>query len=73
MEAAKLGKHVLTDKPLDITRENMDMIMSACEEAGVQLGVCFQRRMSPDNQTLKKLVEGELPWPVLRASDSLSS
>lgn len=56
-EAAKLGKHVLTEKVLEITRENMDAMIGDCEKAGVKLAVSYQRRMSPENQTLKKLLE----------------
>lgn len=55
--AAKLTKHVLTEKPLDITLSNMDKIISACSRAGVKLGVTFQHRMSPDNVMLKKLID----------------
>ena len=58
IEAASLGKHVLTEKPLDITIEAMDLMQSACKEAGVTLAVCYQRRMSPDNQVLKELLAG---------------
>lgn len=57
IEAARLGKHVLTEKPLDITREAMDRMTAACEAAGVTLAVAYQRRTNPDNLALKKLVD----------------
>jgi predicted dehydrogenase len=57
IKASGLGKHVLTEKVLDISREAMDRMTEACEQAGVKLGVAFQRRMSPDNVAIKKLVE----------------
>jgi predicted dehydrogenase len=61
LEAAKLGKHVLTEKVLDVTTEAMDTMISACRAAEVKLGVAFQRRMSPDNRVVKQLLdEGEL-------------
>ncbi len=56
-EAAALGKHVLTEKVLDITRENMDRMTQACDDAGVTLAVTFQRRMSPDNVAVKALLD----------------
>lgn len=56
-EAAALGKHVLTEKVLDITRENMDQMTQACDGAGVTLAVTFQRRMSPDNVAVKALLD----------------
>jgi len=55
--AARLGKHVFTEKPLDITIANMDRIIDACMRHDVKLGVAFQHRMSPDNMTLKKLID----------------
>lgn len=56
-EAARLGKHVLTEKVLEISHENMDAMIRDCEEAGVKLAVSYQRRMSPENQTLKRLLD----------------
>ncbi len=56
-EAARLGKHVLTEKVLEISRKNMDAMIHDCEEAGVKLAVSYQRRMSPENQNLKRLLE----------------
>jgi UDP-N-acetyl-2-amino-2-deoxyglucuronate dehydrogenase len=61
LAAASLGKHVLSEKPLEISLEAVDGVIGACRAAGVALGVCFQRRMSPDNVAVKRLVdEGKL-------------
>jgi len=57
IEAASLGKHVLVEKVLDISIENMDRMTEACRQAGVVLAVTYQRRMSPDNITVKKLID----------------
>lgn len=57
VEAARMGKHVLTEKPLDITIANMERMISACRDNNVKLGAVFQHRMSPDNQALKKLID----------------
>jgi predicted dehydrogenase len=60
-EAASLGKHVLSEKPLDITVNAADAAIRACRNGGVTLGVSFQRRMSPDNIAVKRLIdEGRL-------------
>ena len=56
MEAASMGRHVLTEKPLEISLEAADRCIEACRRAGVTLGVCFQRRMSPDNASVKSLI-----------------
>jgi predicted dehydrogenase len=55
IEAARLGKHVLTEKPLDIHLFHMDAMIAACEQAGVTLATAYQRRTNPDNLGLKKL------------------
>ena len=55
LRAAALGKHVLTEKPLDVSLENMDRMIEACRQADVRLGVAYQRRMSPANILLKKI------------------
>lgn len=57
LEAARLGKPVLTEKPLDITRDAMDAMIAACTRAGVTLAVAFQRRTHPDNLALKRLLD----------------
>ncbi len=57
VEASGIGKHVLTEKPLDISLENMDLMISSCKKANVKLGVAYQRRTSPDNITIKKLIQ----------------
>ncbi len=56
IEAAQLGKHVLTEKPLDINIVNMDRMIAACHDAGIKLAVSFQHRMSPDNQRIKEML-----------------
>jgi UDP-N-acetyl-2-amino-2-deoxyglucuronate dehydrogenase len=55
-DAAALGRHVLTEKPLEITLKSADRAIAACRKAGVTLGVSFQRRMSPDNAAVKSLL-----------------
>lgn len=57
MEAAKLGKHVLTEKSIGISLPEIDEMISTCKENNVKLGVAYQRRMSPDNQVMKQLLE----------------
>ena len=71
MEAAELGKHVLTEKVLDISIEAMDQMSNACRAAGVTLAVAFQRRMSPDNQAVKKVLEAGVLGQILAADMSV--
>ncbi|KAA1262421.1 putative 4,5-dihydroxyphthalate dehydrogenase [Rubripirellula obstinata] len=55
--AAKAGKHVIVEKPLEITTERCDEIIRACEEAGVRLAVTFQSRFHESSRLIKQAVE----------------
>jgi UDP-N-acetyl-2-amino-2-deoxyglucuronate dehydrogenase len=64
--AAERGLHVLIEKPLDITTERVDALVSKCAQAGVKLGVFFQDRVAPDIRRLKDLLlAGTLGKPIL--------
>src|SRR5262245_16051011 len=56
--AAKAGKHVVVEKPLEITAARCDQIIDACDRAGVQLCTIFPSRFGDANIELKKAVEG---------------
>ena len=55
--AAKAGKHVLCEKPLDTSLERADALIRACREAGVHLGAVFQNRFHPVSQAIKQAVD----------------
>ena len=60
-EAAKHGKHVISEKPLSITVERIDRMIEACEKAGVQLGCILQTRWDDKFVDAKRRIEsGEL-------------
>src|SRR5258707_9888005 len=50
--AAKAGKHVVVEKPLEITLPRCDAIINACQEAGVRLCTIFPSRVSDANRAL---------------------
>jgi UDP-N-acetyl-2-amino-2-deoxyglucuronate dehydrogenase len=47
IDAARAGKHVLSEKPMDVTLASMDAMISECRKSGVKLAIIFQRRTSP--------------------------
>ena len=55
--AARAGKHVLCEKPLDVTLEKADAIIQECEKHGVVLSAVFQSRFAKNIQLLKKTVD----------------
>lgn len=56
LAAARAGKHVVVEKPLEITLDRCDAIIAACEEAGVRLATIFPSRFSPANIALKEAI-----------------
>jgi predicted dehydrogenase len=57
IRAAKLKKHVLCEKPLDITLERIDAMTAACESASVKLGCAFQHRTAAHNRAAYEAVQ----------------
>jgi len=55
--AAAAGKHVVVEKPLEITPQRCDDIIHACEAAGVLLCTIFPSRFADSSQALKSAVE----------------
>ncbi len=55
--AASAGKHVVVEKPLEITLARCDDIINACEKNNVRLCAIFPSRFSSVNMELKKAVE----------------
>jgi predicted dehydrogenase len=59
--AAAAGKHVFCEKPLGLTKASAGNSVSACQQAGVVLGIGHERRFEPAMRRLKGMVErGEL-------------
>ncbi|MHC4153149.1 MAG: Gfo/Idh/MocA family protein, partial [Planctomycetota bacterium] len=55
--AAQSGKHVICEKPLEISLERIDSMIDAHEQAGTQLGGIFQYRYCEAIKQLKKAVD----------------
>jgi UDP-N-acetyl-2-amino-2-deoxyglucuronate dehydrogenase len=55
--AARAGKHVVVEKPLEITLERCDRIIEACDQNGVKLCTIFPSRFGDANRALKAAVE----------------
>jgi predicted dehydrogenase len=56
-KAAMAGKHVIVEKPIDVTLEKAHALISACAQAKVKLAVIFQSRFLATVQILKKAIE----------------
>src|SRR5678816_3821958 len=56
IECARRGLHVLVEKPIDVTVEKADSLISECARHQVKLAVCFQDRFAADSIRLKDLI-----------------
>ncbi|HVJ83775.1 MAG TPA: Gfo/Idh/MocA family oxidoreductase, partial [Planctomycetia bacterium] len=64
--AAAAGKHVVVEKPLEITLERCDRIIEACRKAGVKLCTIFPSRFGDANQALRRALDsGRCGTPTL--------
>jgi predicted dehydrogenase len=69
--AAAAGKHILVEKPVEITVARGEALVAAADKAGVRCGVVFQHRFRPAALRLKAaLATGEL-GEILSASASV--
>jgi UDP-N-acetyl-2-amino-2-deoxyglucuronate dehydrogenase len=65
--ASKLGLHILTEKPIDISTQRADELIAAAESSGVKLGVMFQDRCKPDIRRMKQWIDDGVLGDVLLA------
>ena len=55
--AARAGKHVVVEKPLEINMKRCDRIIKACEVNGVVLSVIFPSRFHSASQLVKQAID----------------
>src|SRR2546423_15710444 len=64
--AAKAGKHIIVEKPLDITLKRCDAMIAAAGKTGVVLATVFPSRFHEASQLIKKADEtGPLRRPTM--------
>jgi UDP-N-acetyl-2-amino-2-deoxyglucuronate dehydrogenase len=56
VQAARAGKHVVVEKPLEVALPRCDAIIAACDAAGVRLCTIFPSRFSDANIRLKEAI-----------------
>lgn len=66
MQAAKAGKHIFSEKPIDASLKRIDAALDAVNTAGVSLMVGFNRRFDSNHLRIKEAIErGEIGTPHL--------
>lgn len=68
---AQAGKHVLVEKPLEISLDKAQQMVDICEQSGVKLAVMFQHRMRDAAVALRQLVAGGTLGELVGASASI--
>lgn len=53
---ARAGKHVLVEKPMALSMPDAERMIQACDDAGVKLGVVYQRRFDPVFQAVSRAI-----------------
>lgn len=72
-QALKTGKHVVVEKPMDVTLDACDRLIEAAQQSGKTLAVISQHRFDPASQAVRQalaegalgeiiLVEARIPW-----------
>jgi predicted dehydrogenase len=67
--AARAGKHLIVEKPLEVTLERCDAIIRECEKTGVKLSAIFPSRFHDSNVELKRAI-GEKRFGRLTLGDA---
>jgi len=63
-EAARAGKHIFCEKPIDLDVARIDQALAAVKRAGVRLQVGFNRRFDPNHRRVRQAIEaGEIGDP----------
>ena len=55
--AARAGKHVIVEKPLEVTLQRCDAIIHACEQNKVKLSAIFPSRFHESNVELRRAID----------------
>ena len=69
--AAAAGKHVLLEKPLEVSTERAVQLVEACRRAGVRLGVVLQHRFRPAAERLAELLAKDDLGALVGASTAI--
>jgi predicted dehydrogenase len=60
IKAAKAGKHVLSEKPMEVSVEKCQQMIDECKKAGRQLAVGYRLHFEPNNLECVRLVREKI-------------
>ncbi|MDR8390063.1 Gfo/Idh/MocA family oxidoreductase [Aliifodinibius sp. S!AR15-10] len=69
--AAKAGKHVIVEKPIEVSIQRGKSLINSCETNGVKLAVIYQSRFIDDVTRMRQLVKQQKLGKIVMASASV--
>lgn len=69
--AAAAGKHILLEKPLEITTARSVALVEAAEKAGITVAVMLQHRFRPAGQRLREILVEKRLGDIINCSTSI--
>ena len=69
--AAAAGKHVLLEKPVEVTATRAERLVETAERAGITLGIVLQHRFRPNSLKLEALIRSFALGEIAAASASI--
>jgi predicted dehydrogenase len=70
--AAKAGKHVFCEKPFALTKADADAAVAATQQAGVTLGLGYNRRFHPEMTKLRQQIRSGALGTVLHVEATMT-
>ncbi|MEP7071394.1 MAG: Gfo/Idh/MocA family oxidoreductase [Verrucomicrobiota bacterium] len=59
VRAAKAGKHVLCEKPMEVSTSRCQEMIDACKKAGVKLMIAYRIQYEPMNRAMQRMAREE--------------
>ncbi len=74
IRAAKAGKHVICEKPMALTVEECDEMITACKNANKMLSIGYRLHFEPHNMEMMRLGQKKVFGPIkkMHAEDGLA-
>jgi UDP-N-acetyl-2-amino-2-deoxyglucuronate dehydrogenase len=69
--AAAAGKHVLLEKPVEVTAPRAERLVETAERAGITLGIVLQHRFRPNSLKLEALIRSGALGEIAAASAAI--
>jgi predicted dehydrogenase len=57
LRGAKIGKHIVCEKPMATSSREAEQMIAACKQANVKLMIAYRQQFEPHNEALRKMVQ----------------